>query len=115
MRWYSTALACFWTPHEIDLAQDWPDFQSLTGAEQHLLTVILIFFATADFLVGDNINEQFVVEIQSRELKYFLNFQATMEDIHAQTYGLLLDTFIKDACARTNGSCTGLTPVPGPC
>ena len=100
MRWYDTALACFWTPYEIDLARDLPDFKSLTGAEQHLLTVILIFFATADFLVGDNINEQFVVEIQSRELKYFLNFQATMEDIHAQTYGLLLDTFIKDTEQR---------------
>ena len=40
--------------------------------------------------------ENFVNEVQYSEAKFFYGFQIMMENIHSETYSLLIDTYVKD-------------------
>jgi ribonucleotide reductase beta subunit family protein with ferritin-like domain len=91
---YQKQVACFWTPAEIDLKHDKQQFDALKPGERHYLKMILAFFATADNIVNENLLENFATEVQVPEARFFYSFQATMENIHAETYGLLIDTLL---------------------
>ena len=99
---YQLALSVFWTPKDLDLSQDVVDWNSkLKPSQQNFLKPILAFFAAADGIVTENICSNFGLEIQSMEHRYFYAFQMSMENIHAETYALLLQTYIKDMEERT--------------
>ena len=87
---------CFWQPDEIDLSKDIFDWEKLNSEEQYFLGNIISFFAGADGIIMDNINLNFIDEFKAPEVKAFLSFQSGMEAIHNETYGILLDTYIKD-------------------
>ena len=89
-------MACFWTAEEIDLAEDLKDWQNLNGDEQHFLKHILAFFAASDGIVNENLGVNFSNEVCWPEARAFYGFQIMMENIHAETYSLLIDTYIKD-------------------
>jgi ribonucleoside-diphosphate reductase beta chain len=94
---YKQQEACFWTAEEIDLAQDIQDWeQKLNDDEKHFVKHILAFFAASDGIVNENIALNFVNEVQYTEAKMFYGFQIMMENIHSETYSLLIDTYIKD-------------------
>lgn len=96
--WYKNAQACFWTAEEIDLSSDLKDWdERLTKDEQHFIKHVLAFFAASDGIVNENLAENFVNEVQYPEAKFFYGFQIMMENIHSETYSLLIDTYIKDA------------------
>jgi ribonucleoside-diphosphate reductase beta chain len=94
--YYKKAQQVFWTAEEIDLAQDHTDWQKLNEGEQHFVKHVLAFFAASDGIVNENLAENFVAEVQYTEAKFFYGFQIMMENIHSETYSLLIDTYIKD-------------------
>ncbi len=94
---YKKAEASFWTSSEIDLQQDLDDWHSkLTDDERHFVKHVLAFFAASDGIVNENLAENFVSEVQYTEAKFFYGFQIAMENIHSETYSLLIDTYISD-------------------
>jgi ribonucleoside-diphosphate reductase beta chain len=89
--------ACFWTAEEIDLGQDVTDWENkLNEDEKHFVKHVLAFFAASDGIVNENLAMNFVNEVQYTEAKFFYSFQMMMENIHSETYSLLIDTYIKD-------------------
>ncbi len=93
---YKQQMACFWTAEEIDLAEDLKDWKNLNSDEQHFLKHILAFFAASDGIVNENLGINFSNEVCWAEARCFYGFQIMMENIHAETYSLLIDTYIKD-------------------
>ncbi|MEO9952603.1 ribonucleotide-diphosphate reductase subunit beta [Nonlabens sp.] len=95
--WYKKQQACIWTAEEIDLQVDITDWeQSLNSDERYFIKHILAFFAASDGIVNENLAENFVNEVQYSEAKFFYGFQIMMENIHSETYSLLIDTYVKD-------------------
>lgn len=95
--YYKKAEASFWTAEEIDLQQDLTDWKDkLNDNERHFIKHVLAFFAASDGIVNENLAENFVSEVQYPEAKFFYGFQIMMENIHSETYSLLIDTYIKD-------------------
>lgn len=93
---YKDQIACFWTPEEIDFQKDLDDWNKLNKNEQHFIKNVLAFFAGSDGIVLENLVERFSAEISLPEVKCFYGFQIAMENIHSETYSLLIDTYIKD-------------------
>jgi ribonucleoside-diphosphate reductase beta chain len=97
-QFYKQSEANFWTAEEIDLSQDTTDWnERLNDDERHFIKHVLAFFAASDGIVNENLAENFVKEVQYTEAKFFYGFQIMMENIHSETYSLLIDTYIKDA------------------
>lgn len=94
--YYKKAEASFWTAEEIDLSQDLKDWEKLNDGERHFISHVLAFFAASDGIVNENLAENFVSEVQYTEAKFFYGFQIAIENIHSETYSLLIDTYIKD-------------------
>jgi ribonucleoside-diphosphate reductase beta chain len=95
--WYKKQEASFWTAEEIDLQQDQSDWvNKLNDDERYFIKHILAFFAASDGIVNENLAENFVNEVQYTEAKFFYGFQIMMENIHSETYSLLIDTYIKE-------------------
>lgn len=95
--YYKKAEASFWTAEEIDLGQDLKDWQNvMTDDEKHFIKHVLAFFAASDGIVNENLAENFVAEVQYTEAKFFYGFQIAVENIHSETYSLLIDTYVKD-------------------
>ncbi len=94
---YKKSEASFWTAEEIDLHQDLSDWENkLNDDERHFLKHVLAFFAASDGIVNENLADNMVSEVQYTEAKFFYGFQIMMENIHSETYSLLIDTYIKD-------------------
>ena len=94
---YKSMEASFWTAEEIDLSQDLNDWNNkLNEDERYFIKHILAFFAASDGIVNENLAENFVNEVQYAEAKFFYGFQIMMENIHSETYSLLIDTYVKD-------------------
>lgn len=93
---YKKQIDCFWRPEEIDLSKDMTNWETLTGDEQHFISMILAFFAASDGIVLENLASRFMREIQISEARAFYGFQIAMENIHSHTYSLLIETYIKD-------------------
>jgi len=95
--WYKKSEASFWTAEEIDLSEDVMDWKNkLSSDERYFIKHILAFFAASDGIVNENLAENFVSEVQYAEAKFFYGFQIMMENIHSETYSLLIDTYVKD-------------------
>jgi len=93
---YKQALASFWSTEEIDLCYDLSDWDKLTNDEKHFLSHVLAFFAASDGIVNENLICNFATEVKIAEARCFYGFQIAMENIHSETYSLLIDTYIKD-------------------
>jgi ribonucleotide reductase beta subunit family protein with ferritin-like domain len=97
---YKDQKAAFWTAEEIDLAQDVKDWEKLNDNEKHFIKHVLAFFAASDGIVLENLAQRFCTEIQIPEARCFYGFQMMMENIHSETYSLLIDTYISDATEK---------------
>jgi ribonucleoside-diphosphate reductase beta chain len=98
---YKKAEASFWTAEEIDLSADIIDWENkLNENEKHFVKHILAFFAASDGIVNENLAENFLSEVQYTEAKFFYGFQVAIENIHSETYSLLIDTYIKDSAEK---------------
>lgn len=99
---YKKQVASFWTVEEIDLSQDYKDWGTLNQDEKHFVKTVLAFFAASDGIVSENLAIRFMREIQIPEARCFYGFQLAMENIHSETYSLLIDTYIKDTQEKMN-------------
>jgi ribonucleoside-diphosphate reductase beta chain len=100
---YKKQQACIWTAEEIDLSSDIDDWRNkLNDNERHFIKHVLAFFAASDGIVNENLAENFVSEVQYTEAKFFYGFQIMMENIHSETYSLLIDTYISDPEEKSN-------------
>ena len=99
---YKKAVASFWTVEEIDLAQDKKDWDIMTKDEQYFIKHVLAFFAASDGIVLENITERFINDVKLAEARCFYGFQVAIENIHSETYSLLLDTYITDSKEKDN-------------
>lgn len=93
---YKKHEASFWTAEEIDLSADLKDWESMNEGERHFISHVLAFFAASDGIVNENLAVNFMSEVQLPEARCFYGFQIMMENIHSETYALLIDTYIKD-------------------
>jgi ribonucleotide reductase beta subunit family protein with ferritin-like domain len=98
---YKKQKRAFWTAEEIDFSADLNDWNSLKPEEQNLIENILAFFAGSDGIVFENINNNFAEEIQIPEARCCYGFQAAMENIHSETYSLMIDTLVQDENKKT--------------
>lgn len=97
---YKKHEASFWTAEEIDLSGDLKDWESLNDGERHFISHVLAFFAASDGIVNENLAVNFMREVQVPEARCFYGFQIMMENIHSETYALLIDTYLKDAVEK---------------
>ena len=93
---YKKSVASFWTPEEISFVKDGDDWAKLNDDERHFIKRILAFFAGSDGIVQENLATRFQREVDSQVVKLFYSFQNAMEGIHAETYSLLIDTYVKN-------------------
>jgi ribonucleotide reductase beta subunit family protein with ferritin-like domain len=93
---YKKAEASFWTAEEIDLAGDLDHWENLNENERHFVSHILAFFAASDGIVNENLAANFATEVQIPEARCFYGFQMAVENIHSETYSLLIDTYVRD-------------------
>jgi ribonucleotide reductase beta subunit family protein with ferritin-like domain len=93
---YKQSVAVFWTPEEISFVKDGEDWAKLTDEERFFIKRILAFFAGSDGIVQENLATRFQREVSSQVVKLFYSFQNAMEGIHAETYSLLIDTYVKN-------------------
>ncbi|TVY64223.1 Ribonucleoside-diphosphate reductase small chain [Lachnellula suecica] len=99
---YKKAEASFWTAEEIDLSKDLHDWNNrLNDDERYFISHVLAFFAASDGIVNENLLERFSGEVQIPEARCFYGFQIAMENIHSETYSLLIDTYIKEQAQKT--------------
>lgn len=97
-QFYKDQQASIWTAEEIDLSQDFDDWENkLNDDERYFVKHVLAFFAASDGIVNENLAENFLSEVQYTEAKFFYGFQVMMENVHSETYSLLIDSYIKDA------------------
>ncbi|MBX3101710.1 MAG: ribonucleotide-diphosphate reductase subunit beta [Bacteroidetes bacterium] len=99
-RMYKQAEASFWTTEEIDLSADLVDWENLTDNERHFIKHVLAFFAASDGIVNENLVLHFMQDVTIPEARCFYGFQIAIENIHAETYSLLIDTYIKDSLEK---------------
>jgi len=93
---FKQAEATFWTAEEIDLISDLQDWDNLSPNERHFVSHVLAFFAASDGIVKENFSGNFATEVTSPEARCFYGFQIAAENIHSETYSLLIDTYVKD-------------------
>lgn len=97
---YKKHEASFWTAEEIDLSGDLKDWANLNDGERHFISHVLAFFAASDGIVNENLAINFMSEVQLPEARSFYGFQIAMENIHSETYALLIDTYVKDSVEK---------------
>merc|ERR1711904_285746 len=100
---YKKHEASFLTAEEIDLSQDTKDWDTLSETEQHFIKHVLAFFAASDGIVLENLASQFSTDVQVPEARAFYGFQMAMENIHSETYSLLIEQYIKDPTEKDAG------------
>ena len=93
---YKKQVECFWRPEEIDLTKDLTHWDALNTDERYFISLILAFFAASDGIVLENLAQRFMCDVQVSEARAFYGFQIAMENIHSQTYSLLIETYIKE-------------------
>ena len=94
---YKKSIDCFWKAEDIDLSRDYVYWIKLTADEKYFIKMVLAFFASSDGIIIENLVSRFMVEIQSSEIRAFYSFQNFMENVHSETYSLLIDTYIQDS------------------
>jgi ribonucleoside-diphosphate reductase subunit M2 len=93
---YKKQVDCFWRPEEIDLSKDLTHWDSLNDDEKFFISMILAFFAASDGIVLENLASRFMNDVQVSEARAFYGFQIAMENIHSETYSILIETYIKE-------------------
>ena len=97
---YKKQLDCFWVAAEVDTSKDMNDWNKLSPDEKHFISMVLAFFSSSDGIVLENLAVRFMKDVQLAEARAFYGFQIAMENIHSETYSLLIDTYIKDSEQR---------------
>jgi len=98
---YKKQVDCFWRAEEIDLSKDQLHWDALESSEKYFISMILAFFAASDGIVLENLAARFMNDVQLSEARAFYGFQIAMENIHSETYSLLIESYIKNTEEKT--------------
>ena len=98
---YKKQMDCFWRAEEINFAQDLADWEKLSQEEKHFISMVLAFFAASDGIVLENLASRFMSDVQVSEARAFYGFQIAMENVHSESYSLMIDTYIRDDAEKT--------------
>ena len=98
---YKKQMDCFWRAEEIDMSKDVKHWNTLTSKEQYFIKMVLAFFAASDGIVLENLGQRFMNEVQLAEARAAYGFQIMMENVHSETYSLLIDTLVKEEREKT--------------
>uniref|UniRef100_A0A3B0MXR6 Ribonucleotide reductase R2 subunit or ribonucleoside-diphosphate reductase small chain, putative n=1 Tax=Theileria annulata TaxID=5874 RepID=A0A3B0MXR6_THEAN len=98
--WYKKAQASFWTAEEIDFSMDYNHWHKLNKDERHFITNVLAFFAASDGIVLENLALKFLRDVKIPEAQSFYSFQIAVENIHSETYSLLIENYVKDEAEK---------------
>jgi ribonucleoside-diphosphate reductase beta chain len=98
---YKKQMDCFWRAEEINFAQDLVDWEKLSAEEKHFISMVLAFFAASDGIVLENLASRFMSDVQVSEARAFYGFQIAMENIHSESYSLMIDTYVRDDAEKT--------------
>jgi ribonucleoside-diphosphate reductase subunit M2 len=98
---YKKQMDCFWRAEEINFAQDLADWEKLSQEEKHFISMVLAFFAASDGIVLENLASRFMSDVQVSEARAFYGFQIAMENIHSESYSLMIDTYVRDDAEKT--------------
>ena len=90
---YKKAASSYWVAEEINFEQDLTDLDRLSKNEKHFIKQVLAFFAASDGIVMENLGVRFMNDVAIAEAKAFYSFQIAMEQVHSETYSLLIDTY----------------------
>jgi ribonucleotide reductase beta subunit family protein with ferritin-like domain len=93
---YKKMQAAFWTAEEIDFSKDYEDFKKLSSNSQYFIKMVLAFFAASDTIVNMNLGKRFINEVTILEAQICYQFQTMIENIHSETYSLMIDNIIRD-------------------
>ena len=97
---YKKQVDCFWRAEEINLAHDMTHWESLSADEKYFISMILAFFAASDGIVLENLATRFMADVQLAEARAFYGFQIAMENVHSETYSLLIESYIKNSAEK---------------
>jgi ribonucleotide reductase beta subunit family protein with ferritin-like domain len=97
---YKRSVDCFWKAEDIDLSKDYVDWLKLSNDERHFIKMVLGFFAASDGIIIENMVSRFMVEMKNSQIRAIYSFQTFMENVHSETYSLLIDTYIKDTLEK---------------
>ena len=97
---YQKQMASMWKAQEINFSRDLDDFVTLNEGEQHYLKRVLAFFAASDGIVNFNLSSRFLQEIKVMEATVCYTFQMMMENVHSESYSIMLDNLVKDPVER---------------
>jgi ribonucleoside-diphosphate reductase subunit M2 len=97
---YKKQIDCFWRAEEIDLTKDLNHWESLNADEKMFISMILAFFAASDGIVLENLASRFMSDVQISEARAFYGFQIAIENVHSETYSVLIDTYIKNSTEK---------------
>ena len=98
---YKTAQRMFWTAEEIDFTKDITEFQDkLNDNERFYIKHVLGFFASSDGIVNENLVLNIAGKITLPEARCFYQFQMMIENVHAEVYGLMIDSLIPERDER---------------
>ena len=102
---YKKQMDCFWRAEEINFAQDLGDWEKLSADEKYFISMVLAFFAASDGLVLENLASRFMNDVQVSEVRAFYGFQIAMENVHSESYSLMIDTYIRDDAEKNKLFC----------
>jgi len=94
---YKKSSSSYWVADELNFQQDLVDLERLSKDEKHFINHVLAFFAASDGIVSENLSERFSKDVPKPEVRAFYAFQNAMEQVHSESYSLLIDTYVKDA------------------
>ena len=97
---YKKQQKCFWTADELDFSKDHKDWEIMSDDEKHFIKYILGFFAASDGVVNINLLDRFLKDVKVLEVQMCYTWQAAVENIHSETYSLMIDTYIKDSTEK---------------
>lgn len=99
---YKKHVSIFWTADELNFQQDLLDLEKLTPNEKYFINHVLAFFAASDGIVSENLGQRFSNDVPKAEVRAFYAFQNAMEQIHSESYSLLIDSYVKDPVEKND-------------
>lgn len=99
---YKKHVSTFWTADELNFQQDLLDLEKLTPNEKYFINHVLAFFAASDGIVSENLGQRFSNDVPKAEVRAFYAFQNAMEQVHSESYSLLIDSYVKDPVEKND-------------
>lgn len=98
---YKASLKNFWVVEEINFADDVKDWRDkLNQGERDFVLRILAFFAGSDGIVGENLALNFYNDVEMAEARAFYACQLMIEQIHSETYSMMIDVLVSDVAVK---------------